>query len=170
MMRAIYPLIIALLAGCSPRERSWVALGDSITYLNEHPDETGNRITAGYMTRVVRKLPHIHYTNKGFNGWTAGEVAREIHRLGLAKADLYTVFLGTNDWWRGRPIGTLADYQNNAGHETFFGSLRIITDYLKSLNERAQIVLLTPMQRVDFVYIGNMTNNAYASYRKKNNQ
>ena len=170
MMRAVFPLIIALLAGCSPRERSWVALGDSITYLNEHPDETGNRITAGYMTRVVRKLPHIHYTNKGFNGWTAGEVAREIHRLGLDKSDLYTVFLGTNDWWRGRPIGTLADYQNNAGHETFFGSLRIITDYLKSLNERAQIVLLTPMQRVDFVYIGNMTNNAYGSYRKKNNQ
>ena len=62
MMRAVFPLIIALLAGCSPRERSWVALGDSITYLNEHPDETGNRITAGYMTRVVRKLPHIHYT------------------------------------------------------------------------------------------------------------
>jgi lysophospholipase L1-like esterase len=163
-------LAIALLAGCSPKEISWIALGDSITYLNEHSDETGNRITAGYMTRVVRKLPHIHYTNKGFNGWTAGDVAKEIDRLGLVKADVYTVFLGTNDWWRGRPIGTIDDYKNNAGNESFFGSLRIITDHLKDLNDRAQIILLTPMQRVDFVYIGNMSNNAYGSYREKNDQ
>jgi hypothetical protein len=31
---------------------SWVAIGDSITYLNDHLDETGNRVTKGYMTRV----------------------------------------------------------------------------------------------------------------------
>ena len=33
----------------------WVAIGDSITYLNEHLGEANNRITKGYMTRVVEK-------------------------------------------------------------------------------------------------------------------
>lgn len=163
-------LLLTISLGCSTREQSWIALGDSITYLNEHADETGNRITKGYMTRVTEKLPYLRYTNKGFNGWTAGEVAAEIDSLGLVKADLYTVFLGTNDWWRGRAIGTIDDYKNNRGNETFYGSLRIILDHLKKLNANGEIILLTPMQRVDFVYIADMTNNAFGSYKEKNGQ
>ena len=45
------------------KEITWTAIGDSITYLNDHPDETGNRITKGYMTRVIETLPHIHFIN-----------------------------------------------------------------------------------------------------------
>jgi lysophospholipase L1-like esterase len=158
------------LTGCSKDEITWTAIGDSITYLNEHANETGSRITKGYMTRVSEQLPNIRYINKGYNGWTAGDIAREINNLELEKADLYTVFLGTNDWWQGRPIGTLEDYSSNAGNETFFGSFRIILDKLKELNREARIILLTPMQRVDFVYIGDMENNAYGSYKEKNGQ
>jgi hypothetical protein len=44
-----------------------VTIGDSITYLNEHRDETANRITKGYMSRVVEKLPHVRYINQGHN-------------------------------------------------------------------------------------------------------
>src|SRR5687768_3137881 len=86
---------------------TWTAIGDSITYLNEHADETGNRITKGYMTRVVEKIPHFTYKNQGHNGWTSGGIAMEIEKLGLEKADVYSIFLGTNDWWQGRPLGTL---------------------------------------------------------------
>ncbi len=42
-----------------PKKITWVAIGDSITYLNEHQNETGNRITKGYMSLVVEKLPNI---------------------------------------------------------------------------------------------------------------
>src|SRR5450432_2502887 len=94
----------------SPKKKTWVAIGDSITYLNEHIDETGNRITKGYMTRVVEEHPGLHYINKGYNGLTAGDIAKEIENLGLMSADVYTIFLGTNDWWQGRRIGTLDDY------------------------------------------------------------
>lgn len=167
-------LLIAILCFCVTRcgkdELTWTAIGDSITYLNEHANETGSRITKGYMTRVAEQLPNIHYINKGYNGWTAGDIAREINNLELEKSDLYTVFLGTNDWWQGRPIGTIDDYKSDAGNETFFGSFRIIIDKLKDLNADARIILLTPMQRVDFVYIGDMKNNAYGSYKEKNNQ
>jgi lysophospholipase L1-like esterase len=162
--------ICILIISCSPKQVQWVAIGDSITYLNEHADETGNRITKGYMTRVVEEHRHVQYVNKGYNGWTAGRIAQEIENLGLVEADLYTVFLGTNDWWQGRPIGSLEDYKNNKGNDTFYGSFRIITDKLRKLNPDAKIVLITPMQRVDFVYIGDMKNNAYGSYKKKKDQ
>ncbi|MVM39620.1 SGNH/GDSL hydrolase family protein [Spirosoma sp. HMF3257] len=162
--------LVCLTSSIEHKELSWVAIGDSITYLNEHLDETGNRITKGYMTRVVDRLPYVKYTNQGHNGWTSGGIAREIETLGLTKADLYSVFLGTNDWWAGRPLGRLADYQQNTGNTTVYGSFRIIINKLRSLNPQAPIILITPMQRVDFVYLRNFKNNAYGSYKDKNGQ
>jgi lysophospholipase L1-like esterase len=149
---------------------TWVAIGDSITYLNEHLNETGNRVTKGYMTRVKERLPYIVYVNQGHNGWTSGGIAQNIEKLGLAKADVYSVFLGTNDWWQGRPLGTISDYENNTGNNTVHGSYRIITNKLRSLNPLAKIVLITPMRRSDFVYINNKKNNAWGSYKDKNGQ
>lgn len=163
-------IVICCITSFTQKKITWVAIGDSITYLNEHTDETGNRISKGYMTRVTEKLPHIQYINQGHNGWTSGGIAAEIEKLGIVKADIYSIFLGTNDWWQGRPIGTLADYQNNTGNNTVYGSFRIIINKLRSLNSHAKIILITPMQRGDFVYIANMTNNAYGSYKEKNGQ
>ena len=119
-------LVILIAAVCvatsfSPSKKlTWMAIGDSITYLNDHADETGGRITKGYMTMITEKLPGITYINQGHNGWTSGDIANDIEKLGLIKADIYSVFLGTNDWWHGRPIGKLADYQNNTGNTTLF--------------------------------------------------
>lgn len=162
--------IIVTLGSFTPKEITWTAIGDSITYLNEHQDETGNRITKGYMTRVVDKLPNIHYTNQGHNGWTAVGIAKEIENLGIQKSDVYSVFLGTNDWWSGQPLGTMSDYINNTGLKTVYGSYRVIINKLKNLNPNAKIILITPMQRVDFVYIGDSHNNAWGSYKEKNGQ
>ena len=154
----------------SPKPITWVAIGDSITYLNEHTNETGNRVTKGYMTRVVEQLPFVSYVNQGHNGWTSGGIAKEIETLGIVKADVYSVFLGTNDWWQGRPLGTLSDYTGNTGNNTVYGSFRIIMNKLRSLNKEAKIILITPMQRADFVYINNIKNNAWGSYKEKNGQ
>jgi lysophospholipase L1-like esterase len=166
-------LVFLLAISCfsfTQKELTWVAIGDSITYLNEHPEEAGNCITKGYMTRVCEKLPYIHYKNQGHNGWSAGQIAQRIDSLGIEKADIYTVFLGTNDWWGGHKIGTLSDYQNNTGIGTIYGSFRIIVNKLHVLNPNAHIILITPMQRTDFVYISDMKNNAYGSYKTKNDQ
>ena len=166
-------LLVALICiqfAFKPKEITWVAIGDSITYLNEHPDETGNRITKGYMTRVIEKLPHIHYINQGHNGWTAIRIATDIEKIGLAKADVYSIFLGTNDWWGSKPLGNFSDYEKNTGNATVYGAFRTIINKLRSLNEKAKIILITPMQRVDFVYINNYKNNAYGSYKEKAGQ
>jgi lysophospholipase L1-like esterase len=162
--------VLCLLSSFKPKPLTWIAIGDSITYLNEHLDETGHRITKGYMTRVVERLPHIRYINQGHNGWTAGRIASAIDTLGIVKADVYSIFLGTNDWWAGRPLGSLNDYQSNTGNATVYGSFRIIIDKLRSLNPKAPIILITPMQRVDFVYLFNPNNNAFGSYKAKNGQ
>ena len=152
------------------RELTWVAIGDSITYLNDHLNETGNRVSKGYMTRVSEAMPHIKYVNQGYNGWTSGGIAESIDKLGLTKADIYSVFLGTNDWWRGRPLGNISDYKKNSGNTTVYGSFRIILDKLRILNPSAKIILITPMQRSDFVYFANSKNNAWGSYQDKNGQ
>lgn len=162
--------LLFLLNSFDTRKTTWLALGDSITYLNEHSAETGNRVAKGYLTRVTDALPDITYINKGYNGWTAQRIAREIETLNLTKADVYTVLLGTNDWWHGVPLGTLNDYKNKTNNDTFFGSYRRIIHKLRSLNKRAQIVLITPMPRGDFVYIADMKNNAHGSYKDKQQQ
>jgi lysophospholipase L1-like esterase len=163
-------LVFTVFTSFSPKKITWVAIGDSITWLNEHTKETDSRITKGYMTRVVEKLPNIQYINHGYNGWTSGDIAKDIDTLGFQKADVYSVFLGTNDWWQGRPLGTLNDYKNNTGNNTVYGSYRIIINKLRSLNNSAKIILITPMQRVDFVSMGDMKNNAWGSYKEKNGQ
>lgn len=171
-MKKILFLITAIFvfAACSPKKISWIAIGDSITYLNEHKNQTNNRITKGYMTRVVEKLTFVSYINQGHNGWTSGGIADKIESLGLKKADVYSVFLGTNDWWVGRKLGSFSDYQNNTGNNTVYGSFRIIINKLRNLNPDARIILITPMQRGDFVYIADMKNNAWGSYKEKNGQ
>lgn len=166
----LFLVLISLISSFKRKNLTWVAVGDSITYLNEHLDETGHRVTKGYMTRVTEQLPNIQYINQGHNGWTAGGIAKAIETLGLTKADIYSVFLGTNDWWAGRPLGRLDDYQRNTGNETVYGSFRLIINKLRSLNPQAAIVLITPMQRADFVYLLNPKNNAYGSYKAKNGQ
>jgi lysophospholipase L1-like esterase len=162
-------LIFVSLAS-KPRKITWVAIGDSITYLNDHQDQTGNRITKGYMTLINEKYPNVEYINQGHNGWTSVNIADKIESLGLVKADVYTVFLGTNDWWQGKPLGTMTDYEQNTGTGTVYGSFRIINNKLKQLNKKARIILITPMQRGDFVYINSAKNNAYGSYKPKKEQ
>jgi lysophospholipase L1-like esterase len=163
-------VVILLLSSFKEKELTWVAIGDSITYLNDHLDETGNRVSKGYLTRVTNELTNLRYINQGHNGWTSGGIAPNIEKLGLVKADVYSVFLGTNDWWGGRQVGTINDYKNAAGNTTVYGSFGIIINKIRQLNPQAKIVLITPMQRNDFVYIADPNNNAYGSYKKKNGQ
>jgi lysophospholipase L1-like esterase len=165
----VLAILFSLTSFTSP-EITWTAIGDSITYLNDHPDETGNRTTKGYMTRVTARLPNIQYINQGHNGWTAVGIAKEIDNLGLKKTDVYSVFLGTNDWWAGLPLGNLNDYVNNTGLQTVYGAYKIIITKILLLNPKAKIILITPMQRTDFVYIADGHNNAYGSYKAKNGQ
>ncbi|WP_342646500.1 SGNH/GDSL hydrolase family protein [Mucilaginibacter sp. CSA2-8R] len=172
-MKTLLLLLIAagfLFLSFSEKKVTWVAIGDSITYLNDHTNETGNRVTKGYLTRVVERLPQLAYVNQGHNGWTVVRIAQQIEKLGLVKADIYSVFLGTNDWWHSEPLGTFTNYKNATGNQTVYGAYRTIINKIHSLNPDAKIILITPLQRSDFVYINNSKNNAYGSYKAKDGQ
>jgi lysophospholipase L1-like esterase len=161
---------LALILAFSRKPLTWVAIGDSITYLNDHKDETGNRLTSGYLNDVTAQLPYVQYRNWGRNGWTTTGFADSIDRLNIPVGDVYTIFLGTNDWWQGHRIGHWSDYEQSTGDATIYGCFRILTSKLHSLNPTAPIILLTPMPRADFVYINGATNNAYGSYKEKAGQ
>ncbi len=122
------------------------------------------------MTKVTAQHPNIKYINQGHNGWTTVGIAKEIENLGLTKTDIYSVFLGTNDWWSGLPLGSMSDYLKNTGLKTTYGAYRIIINKIRSLNPTAKVILITPMQRSDFVYIADAHNNAFGSYKPKNGQ
>jgi lysophospholipase L1-like esterase len=161
---------IAILTSFTHKPLTWVAIGDSITYLNDHPGETKYRLTKGYLTDVVGKLPYIHYSNQGHNGWTTTNFADSWDKLQIPSGDVFTVFLGTNDWWHSHRLGAWDDYANNTGDSTIYGCFRIILDKLHALNPSAPIILITPMPRTDFVYINNPKNNAWGSYKPKDGQ
>ena len=163
-------LLFFFLSSYKPKEITWLAIGDSLTYLNNHTNETGNRVTKGYLTCVTNGFPSLHYLNKGVNGITALGYAQNIDKMELVRADIYTILLGTNDWWQGKPVGVMGDYEKNKGNISLYGAFRIIIDKLRSLNPNAKIVLITPMQRSDFVYINDPKNNAFGSYKEKNGQ
>jgi lysophospholipase L1-like esterase len=165
----IYSVIISLVSFTHPPV-TWVAIGDSITYLNDHPEETKNRLSKGWLTDIAEKLSYIHYINQGHNGWTTTNFAQSWDKLRIPAGDVYTVFLGTNDWWQSHRIGTWDDYAQNTGDSTINGCFRIIVDKLHALNHSAPIILITPMPRADFVYIDNPNNNAWGSYKAKNGQ
>src|ERR1700688_1086242 len=114
-IRLIALVLFCHLTAFTPGIITWTAIGDSITYLNDHIDETGNRITSGYMAKVAAQYPNINYINQGHNGWTTVGIAKEIENLGLTKTDVYSVFLGTNDWWSGLPLGLMDDYIHDTG-------------------------------------------------------
>jgi len=166
---AVLLALAGLLAAFAPqKQKSWMAIGDSITFLNDKPQLTKNRITKGYMDRVVEKLPYVHFANKGFSGWTIKAIADNINNLGLEKADFYSVFLGTNDWWTNLPVGTYDDYKNATGNATAYGSYRTVIDKIKSLNDHAVIILITPFQRADYVDINNIHSFIHGSYSPDN--
>jgi len=149
----------------SHKEVTWMAIGDSITWLNGRPEVAKNRISKGYMDDVVAKLPYVHFVNNGHPGWTAKAIADNINNLNLVKSDIYSVFLGTNDWWTCLPIGTYSDYENNSGNQTVYGSYRTIIDKIRGLNPDAEIILMTPLHRTDYCDLNNPRVTIHGDYR-----
>jgi lysophospholipase L1-like esterase len=161
-------LAFVLLASFKPhKELTWMAIGDSITFLNGRPELTKNRISKGYMDDVVAKLPNVHFTASGHPGWTIKAIADNINNLNLVKSDIYSLFFGTNDWWTGLPIGSFSDYENNTGNKTVYGSYRTVIDKIRSMNSEAVIILMTPLHRTDYVDLNNPVIFIHGDYQDK---
>lgn len=143
----------------------WCAIGDSFTYLDSHLDETGYRLKKGYLTRTMEKLRYpAELINIGINGSSTTDWLEQE----LVCADVYTVLLGTNDWFSAHtPLGTKEEYC--AGRKgSILGNLRVLIEHIRILNKTAPIIVMNPVERGDFVYIADHTNHAHGSYAPEN--
>ena len=141
----------------------WCAIGDSFTYLNDHLDETCYRLHKGYLTRILDRLPFLSLNNIGVNGSTFDDWIR----LPIPQADLYTILLGTNDWHRPFPEGTLSDFTART-EGTILGNFDILLDHVRAASPDAKILVGNPVERADFVYLLDPENNAPGSYAPEN--
>ena len=137
----------------------WCAVGDSFTYLNDHPEETGYRVTEGYISRTCRKAGEFSVINLGKNGSATPDWLEER----FPEADLYTVLLGTNDWHRGVPLGTQEDFDRKK-EGSILGNLAIILEHIRQAGPEAKVIVMNPVERGDFVYILDPMNHAHGSY------
>lgn len=139
--------------------KRWCAIGDSFTYLNDHLDETGYRVTKGYLSRISDKLPQLTLINAGVNGSTT----KDWLDIPIPEADIYTVLLGTNDWHQQIPLGVEQDFaEQKAG--TILGNMGSLIQRIRTANPSAEILVLNPVERADFICILDTLNQAQGSY------
>lgn len=145
--------------------RTWVAIGDSFTYIDAHIEETNQRIQKGYLTRTKEKLP---FPTKLINLGINGAKTREWVNSPLAKGDFYTILLGTNDWWSGfYGIGSKEDFLLGRKEETILGNLGILVRRIHKINPKAKIFIMNPVERGTFVYIFDWKNHALDSTHQR---
>lgn len=143
----------------------WCAIGDSITYLNDHLDETAYRLKKGYLQRVCEQLPELTYINCGINGSTT----QDWLSVDIPDADIYSILLGTNDWNKGIPPGTRCDFTNGKAG-TIMGNIGDLVKKIRMHQKKAPIIIMNPVERADFVYINDPNNNAHGSYAPNSGQ
>lgn len=146
-------------------EIRWCAIGDSFTYLNDHLSETGYRVKSGYLDRTCEKVGGLRLMNHGING----SETKDWLTAKLPEADIYTVLLGTNDWRRGVPMGTDADFMEKIPG-TILGNLGCLTARIRETAPKGRIVIMTPVERGDYVCIGDPGCQTMGSYRPQAGQ
>ena len=143
----------------------WCAIGDSFTYLNDHLNETGFRVKKGYLDRTCEKVGGLILQNMGING----SETKDWLTVDLPAADLYTVLLGTNDWRRGVPLGKEDDFMEMIPG-TILGNLGCLISSIRKKAPAAHIIIMTPVERGDYVSIGDGKLHITGSYRPQAGQ
>jgi len=123
-------------------------VGDSIT--------NGAQLNAGdlrYWEVLASKLQLGEVTGMGVNGScysTKSEFGMDHEPLAtryqkIPQADLIFIFLGTNDFGRSTPMGTMEDTED----VSFYGAMNMILTKLETQCPNSRIILLTPIVRYD---------------------
>ncbi len=124
---------------------TWCSLGTSITWYNDNVGASGGRFTKGYQTRVMEQVKFSGFINKGVNGGCVNSAIWSV-----VPADFYTIEHGINDWGHSTKPGTLADYTENTGNNTFAANYRKVIDNIRKANPKAKIILCTPRKGYGF--------------------
>ena len=116
--------------------QNWYAIGDSITFANQ------------YQPVVKNALDLSHVVTDAIPGQQVKTMADRVNQDLLRNANLITVFGGTNDYGRGKPLGSMSD---PATKDTFYGNLKAVIEKLEqSKPQEARIVFFTPLKRAAY--------------------
>ncbi len=154
-----YSEIVWFLSKNYPTIRTWVAIGDSFTEI----DENNGLSYVGYAKRLLG----WDCINKGKGGWTLVDLWNKRTELGWEDAvrdlkanDVVTIFAGTNDFDTknvgNHPVlGTIDPVSLVAKDSTTtLGCLRLIIERIKTLNPIVKLAVFSPTYREKGTLIG----------------
>lgn len=146
------------------KSQSWLAIGDSFTFIDAHLEESHGNLTEGYLAKAKKKLLFpANITNAGING----ALTRDFVSYVPPMADFYTILLGTNDWWSELyPLGETQDYYSD-DKGTTLAYLGILLRRIRKIAPSSPIFLLNPVERGHFVYQFDISNTAYDSTHRR---
>ena len=147
----------------------WCAIGDSFTYLNDHPDETNHYVTKGYLSRTLDSL-RAHRAGRGADQHRhqrldhAGLADRAARSGGLLHHPARHERLAQRHSARhGRGF-----FRRAPG--TILGNLSHLIGRIRALSPEAKLLVMNPIERTDFVYLFDPFNNAPGSYAPEHGQ
>lgn len=113
--------------------KSWLAIGDSITYANK------------YQPLVQQGLKIKSVQTDAVPGRPIKPMAENITAENLKNIDLITVFGGTNDYGSNKVLGTIKDDKDQ---DTFYGNLKNVIEKINTNKpKKATVVFFTPLKR-----------------------
>jgi len=123
-----------------------VFVGDSITQ--------ASGIAVPYHELVESALGLVNYRHMGIAGSCFSAETDYGHSpeplidryTDIPDADLIVIFMGTNDFGHGTPLGTI----NDSSDGSFYGALNEIIPGVQAVHPNSQLVVVTPMHRVGF--------------------
>lgn len=118
----------------------WLAIGDSLTEINDQLGLTGNRLRKGYITRVCEKIKQLSYVNAGHSGQTFG-AALNFTEI-VAGYDIYSIMFGINDFYQNVPKGSISDFTNRTSG-TILGNFGRLVQKIKNFTGQPKIVVFT---------------------------
>lgn len=143
--REVYSVSGVELPNGNSKSKTLCTIGDSIT--------NGGSTNGYWQDSCVYDLPINKYYKNGYNGYTMAKSSTNAYNSIWDKleeipvADIYTVWLGTNDFSRDVPIGSLND--DIAKLDSFYGGLKQVYVELCKKNDKLPIVIfITPMKRI----------------------
>ncbi|MCQ2742526.1 MAG: SGNH/GDSL hydrolase family protein [Bacilli bacterium] len=146
-------------------KKTYVAIGDSFTFIDQYLFESGGRTKKGYVQRVADLLSfEVEVKHCAVNGGSTYTFTAIEPPVG----DFYTILLGTNDWYGAAILGNEEDFKNRK-FGTVLGHLGIIIDNIRKVAPKAPIFVCNPIERGQFVYIFDYKNNAYSSTHPNRN-
>lgn len=133
-------------------DKSWNAVGDSLTadqnyYFKGVASSTGLSGTAfgqAGSTLAINDYSKNHINATFGTSYEYTSIVERILNDNMPEADIWTVFGGTNDWYYGSALGSVAPKGSDFDKTTVYGALQAICEHILAEENNPRLVLVSP--------------------------